>query len=109
MEERSQFFQSIFFDAGDVGATDIKAGGNLALRQLRFIKDAVSVADDLIFFWRKNALYRRKEMKNVLLCGIIFDDVYRWAFDDIKQTNLVSFFVRPDRFIQRDFSGTFFA
>ena len=108
-KKNTKFLDGVFFDPGDIGPTDGKPVGDFPLSLFFFAEKTVTAADDLIFFWRKNALYRRKEMKNVLLCGIIFDDVYRWAFDDIKQTDLVSFFVRPDRFIQRDFSGTFFS
>ena len=49
IKKTAEFFQSVFFNAGNVGATDGKLPGNCFLSFLRSSEQTVPETDDLVF------------------------------------------------------------
>ena len=49
IKKTAEFFQCVFFNAGNVGATDGKLPGNCFLSFLRSSEQTVPEADDLVF------------------------------------------------------------
>lgn len=101
--------QGVFFYSGNIGTADMKVTGNFPLRLLWISKKPKTSAHDLIFFFHQNRFHGIKNQLDIFTSGIVLHNIYGRPFYHIQKTDLISFFVRSNGFIKRNFPGIFFS
>ena len=83
----------------------MKVTGDFPLRLFLLSKEPEAAADHLIFFGRQYRLHGIQYMTDVFSGGILFHNVDCRSFHYIQKTDLITFFVCTNGFVQRDFPG----